>query len=502
MEPWQGTREPRKWQREALPVVLESMKRKVPGIVSAVMGSGKSVLASELCWLALPKLGERAVVVSAPRQHLVNQLAATISERCVGKVGKFYADEKEPDAPVIVTCNASMPTLRVALGERSRRVALMVVDEAHSSEGEVLHDEIPALNPVCLCGFTATPFRSIPKESLSLFREIVYRYSMADALRDGVLVPMRHVRYRGSSPGSVDEECLSMMQEHGVGPGIVSADSINDAERFSDWLTEHGFVSMPIHSRMNGWERARRLEALQFGGVRCLVHVSLLAEGVDLPWLKWLCLRRKVQARVRFLQEIGRVLRVHPGKDEGVVMDPHLLLGRHGLVSAEAIGVAMEQAALALEKEPEVRDERGLTEDQVIALDALTEYLADLRESMERAELVGPRWTSPDGDGWRLVGVSEKQVDRLGQVRKLTRHIPKEYREPVKALVRVPWALTRGQAGDLLDVLLAGSKYAKENARSWQEPFMVQWDADEIESVGTPSSAYVRAVGKIKVVDE
>jgi hypothetical protein len=72
----------------------------------------------------------------------------------------------------------------------------------------------------------------------------------------------------------------------------------------------------------------------------------MLQEGVDLPWLRWLCLRRPAASRVRFAQEVGRVLRAAPGKAEAVIFDPHDLFASHAL-SYEAVlsGMAEESTA-------------------------------------------------------------------------------------------------------------------------------------------------------------
>jgi hypothetical protein len=315
--PWVGAPwTPRAWQKDALPIIIDALKRRQRGIVSAVMGSGKSIMQSELVALALAKAGHRSIVVTVPRQALVRQLAATIGAR-IGedRVGVFYGRTKQPGRDVIVCCNASLPRLWEELQSYPKGVALMICDEAHGTQGEVLRETIPQINPAALVGFTATPFRSVPSETIEIFDSVIYRYTMTDAMRDGVLVPMRHERVRGEAEGSIDEVCLAMMQEHGAGPGIVSATSIDDADAYAAWLTDRDFPAASIHSGHSEADRIARLDDLRAGRVRALVHVSLLAEGVDFPWLRWLCLRRNVQARVRFLQEIGRVLRVDNDPD-------------------------------------------------------------------------------------------------------------------------------------------------------------------------------------------
>lgn len=480
--PWAGAPwAPRKWQAEALPLILDAARARKRGLVSAIMGSGKSVLQAELAALAMPRASGRALVLSAPRQQLVRQLSGTVEERLgsMWSVGRFYSDEKDVSSDVIVCCNASLPALAGALN--GRKVALLILDEAHGSEAERVRETARALAPAVLVGFTATPFRSVPRESLSLYDTVVYRYTLEQAITDGCLVPPRVVRWWGDPGTDIDTACLEMIRRDGGGPGIVSAITIEDAELYAARLRGGGIEAEAIHSGHHVRERQDKLTRLQAGGVRCLVHVSLLAEGVDFPWLRWICLRRHVQARVRFIQELGRVLRSHPGKTEGVVLDPHLLLGKHGLETVEAIGAALLAAAEAEEKDPGV-GERTRKEREAIAIESLTEYLGRMREAMETAGICAPRWSDGKGDGWRLASPSEKQAETIRKVKRLTCHIPAPWGDPIRILAGVPFALTRGEASDLMDILMSGAAFAKRNLPDWcsDRPYLAQWDSSLI----------------------
>lgn len=475
---WRGSPvQPRAWQADALPVVLDALRQKKRGLVVATMGSGKSRLQAQLVRLALSKTMERGqrIVVVAPRKRLVRQLAATIGEHCgAPAVGMFYGGAKQDERPVVVCCAASLPALRARLRGAGVGVSLLVVDEAHNSESEVQLAEVPALEPVVQVGFTATPFRSAPKESLSLWDEVLYRYTMADALRDRVLVPLRVVRWQGDEHAALDPSCLEMMQAGHVGPNIVSARNIADAEGYADWLTGQGWPAAAIHSGHSDREQAGRLEALRTGKVRSLVHVALLAEGVDLPWLMSLTARRKVGAAVRHYQEFGRIQRAHPGKVEAVMWDPHLLMGRFGEYPAEPLARALEDAAEAEAREPAVRGEWIMTQEQALAFDLLVEHLERVRDDLERAGVVAPR--KVERGGWELAPVSERQVEAIMEAKRHTRHCDSEYRPSLKLLAKIPWAMTRGQAGALLDVLYGSARWARGEADRRELDDRARWN--------------------------
>tara|TARA_R110000824_G_scaffold16213_6_gene67486 strand:+ start:7247 stop:8755 length:1509 start_codon:yes stop_codon:yes gene_type:complete len=479
---WKGSKfPPRKWQKEALPLIIDSLRAGKKPIVSAIMGSGKSILLAELCYIALRKLKQQCcVVVSAPRQSLVEQLTRTIGERCgLANVGSYFTHQKKAGSNIIVCCNASAGALSLKLKELGREVAMLIFDEVHSSESTNFKLAWGVLKPACAVGFTATPFRSSDRESLSLWDEVVYRYTAGDALADKVIVPWNLVHWNGTGADAaeVNKICLRMMMPM-EGPGIASALSIEDAEEFAEFLNSQGFPSMAIHSKMHRSKRESIIRKLEAEEIRCVVHVSLLSEGVDMPWLRWLCLRRPVQARVRFVQEVGRALRSHPGKTEAFILDPHDLFSVHGLTYPEALGEMLVQkteeeeelASLELDEEQEkqVREMRPAQ-----AVTAVGSWLRGIQSVMRSAGLMRP--ASDEYDGWRDGEPSMRQIEALDRLSWASRYIPQPARDQFKMLV-VPeraLCLKRGDISDMLDILVAvaeASKDLRKNHKYWHWP--------------------------------
>ena len=341
----------RRWQAEALPVVIGALRAKKRPVVSAFMGSGKSVFLAALIAQSKEQPA-RGVVVAAPRANLIVQLAGTL-RRVLGKgaVGCWYEGEKEGGRRVTVSTYQSLPTLAAAWQVAGRSPSLIVCDEVHGTEAEGVRAAIEGLEAlaagrwVSRVGLTATPFRSRSKESLSLWDEAVYRYTFADGCADGVVVPARVIGWNGRERAAeeVDQICVDMLKAAGVWPVLASARTIRDAEAFAFLLCGSDLPAAAVHSRLSAREVAERVEALKAGTLKVLVHVNMLAEGADFPWLRGLMLRRRVSAKVRFVQEVGRVLRAHPGKTEGVVFDPFDLMGELGLSHKESIGAIIDE---------------------------------------------------------------------------------------------------------------------------------------------------------------
>ena len=499
--PWEGSRRPpRAWQAEALPVVMDAIRRDERGVVCVATGGGKSILQAELAWLALPKAQAtgRVVVVVAPRQALVEQLAATLSDRCgADKVGRFYAKRREEDRTILVACGASLERLHLALALADKRVLLLIVDECHGSESPTLRAIIPAMDPARMVGFTATAYRSDEREALGLFDRLLYRYTYDDALRDGVLVPYVVLNWDGTGTPDTDEACLRMIKESARGPGIVSAQSILDAEQYSAYLSERGVPARPIHSQQSQAERDELLEQLRVGTLRTLVHVSLLAEGVDLPWLRWICLRRPVGARVRFVQELGRVLRVVSPYESwsaqdaalwgdkrcAVILDPHNLLGRMGLAHVERLGeVEREEEARAA-----ARGSKSELAQRVAELPppvAVSEAAAWAQRLLLQMQGEGLAQAYVATVARRESRPSEVQLALLRKIGVMTRYLPEAARPTVKALIARAESLTWGEVSDVISVLqgVADASREKRQARThWHWPRGVE--LEELDEV-------------------
>ena len=491
---------PRQWQAHALPVTIDSVRRRKNSIISAVTGSGKSVLLTELVWMALAKLITRddlCVVVSTPTQDLVKQLSATMAARIGHKLtGQFYGRKKQADRKVIVTCNPSVGKLVEALKTQGKRVALLICDEVHKSEGEQIREAIELLQPAARIGFTATAFRADEGETLSLWDEIAYQYTLGDAWRDKVLVPFTPIPWDGvGDDKDTDGWCLAQMREQ-PGPGVVSSLSIPDCEGYAQWLTAQGFPAEPVHSKRGDPANASALAKLAVGQLRCVVHVAMLSEGVDIPALRWIALRRPVGSRVRFVQEVGRVLRVMHEVDQwgpkthAYVIDPHNLFDEHGIAHPAALGEPPPKQP----KEEKQRDSDELPPLPGLAPEMPAMQRVSIASAWARRLLIvmqadGLALPTADqwADGkWRQGRSTPKQRQALERMAWAARYIPQPHRDAIKWSINARNVLRSGACSDLLDVLRAvadASDPARKSRKHWKWPKAVHIPPLDIDSV-------------------
>lgn len=444
---------PRRWQAEALPLALEAVENKKAAIVQAVMGAGKSKFIAALVASVLRE--GACIVVTTPRKSLVKQLSQTFEEALPwGTVGRYYAAHKEPARAVIVACDASTEKLAASLARLGRAVDLWIADECHGSEADRIKGWLDTVKPRARIGLTATPQRAKKTEGLTLWEAEIYRYDAAAALRDGVVVPFEIVHWLGL-PCPLDDAMIEMIHEHKhYGAGIVDARNIEDAECFAGRLVEEGISAMEIHSEMSDGEIARRLGLLKSGAISVLVHVSLLKEGVDLPFLRWMGLRRQVASKVYFAQHVGRVLRADEGKEIAYILDPGDLFSRHK-INLEAVLEAEAPPELTVIKGGLGGGKGEKDEEEEADAVAMCPYLSMLRGLCVELSTAG-RFEPPPAGAWRDVPISPKQRAAIEGFANSLFGKRLLGASPHVNLFRKLYAkraeLTKGQASDLLSV--------------------------------------------------
>ena len=387
MSLWSG-RAPRRCQVEAFAayVAARDAGSLSAGVFAAATGSGKSILLAEVVADQLQLLTgpSDVIVVTTPTVKLVEQLTVTLTERLGEGVGVFYTSGKDVSQRVIVTCLPSFAACLTALTKAGRRVVVWCADECHKTDNPQILQPAATIADVPRIGWSATPYKSDPDpaKGLTLWLHELDRYSIDDALADGVLVPwsasglgawdakrVNDMANQASrlKPDDPERDDIAADQQEIIdaasvlwvqqqrGPGVVSARHVVDAEAFAKRLEDAGVRAMTLHSNQSPSIRAARLEALQDGVIDCLVHVQILVEGVDLPWLRWGCLRRP-RGRVGFVQEVGRFLRSSPGKSLAALFDPYGLFVQHGISHPSQLAGVTVDAVEEVEEEVQPPD--------------------------------------------------------------------------------------------------------------------------------------------------
>lgn len=426
------------------------------------------------------------IVVSVPKQSLVEQTyEAARAVLPSGSVGRWYGSRKDPSR-VTVVCHASAGPFVDWLGSQGQRIAFWMADEAHRADGDVLVDVIQRAKPYTRLGVTATPFPSTGSTALRGWEEIAFRYTLDEAVRDGVLVPFRFVQF-GRSDEDANEAIIEMIRNDAPpGPGLVSATDIADAEWYAGVLTDHGIPAIAVHSKLRKGEEGKRIAALLRGEYRAMVHVDLLTEGRDIPGLRWLAARRPRGSAIAIAQEAGRISRVCRSDDptvawagpksEAVIMMPRYVPVLESVTQVGEVTPLLTAQRLQAAAERELAGPpREVVLPLTEAVKAFDGYLqALLKQAAE--EGIKVEADTPDDDpaeptfGWRAKAPTGMQISLLADLTDTPRkspvkNIPASGREVVRAVVARPGILTRGQVQDLLRLLRGVRDYAVKYAR-------------------------------------
>jgi superfamily II DNA or RNA helicase len=483
--PWQ-TIEPRAWQRAALPALVASAiqlgrkeGQKARGsLARAIMGAGKAILLAELASIyagrfvtvASGRMVAERIIITTSTQALVEQLYIDISNAC-GKmnVGRFYAAKKEWQKRIIVCCIDSFPKLVETLQMQNIPCGLLIADEAHKTETESYLEAFSKLDPLYLIGLTATPYRAKKGESLSLFAAEAFRYGAAEALAEGVIVPWQIELWEGEE-AELDIACVEIVKQAITkGPTIATASTTTDADFFASVLIENGVRAAAIHSRTAAARRAELLKELVSGEIQCLVSVNILTEGVNIPEICALVLRRPMASPVAFAQLVGRALRSCSKliwgsikKEKAFIYDPLCLFETMRITQDACLGGGYSEEA-----EPELEAAEVLEVEQLpetarlrvraaITVSGAASYLVRLAVAFHAlGRIPAPRiWGRNARPSDKQIGYIQKLGKELGAARKAGRVVmDKESLLCFRQVYRHSPNFSVGQVSDLIGIM-------------------------------------------------
>ena len=284
------------------------------------------------------------VLILTHRRLLVEQFKRDLTEHGYGgRIREAILDGKPGPTTPLVTIETYAWFIRNA--ERLNRDVYGVVlcDEAHTALGEKTAAAIRALDTPTYIGMTATD-QLLQKHVGDVFPAEVADFPLADAVKSGVVAPLRAVRVRPGASlrrvrivgGDFDQQELAQALDHdalnmaaamyyehmfGNKPGIVYSAGVDHAERVAAAMRVVGLKAAAVSGRTPPRELAFTLAAYERGEINVLVNAQLLAEGWNAPRAT-VCMHLAPTASKRvYQQRIGRIMRLHRRKEAGVVVD-------------------------------------------------------------------------------------------------------------------------------------------------------------------------------------
>ena len=264
---------------------------------------------------------------------------------------------------------------------------MIVIDEAHHALAKTYKEMWERFPKAKFLGLTATPCRLNGKGFTDLFDVLVQSWDVPEFISKGRLATYDFVSIKSDG---VTQRLIDSLQKRGADgdyqnkemdmllnkkpsierlyrsleefgkdrKGIVYAINISHAQKITKLYQEHGVKAIAIDSKTPATERQQDIEAFKKGDIQVLVNVDIFSEGFDCPDVEFVQLARPTLSLAKYLQMVGRGLRVAKGKKNCVIIDNVGLYRVFGLPSQVWNWNAMFEGKLKVGKKKEIAKER------------------------------------------------------------------------------------------------------------------------------------------------
>lgn len=344
-----GRRNLRQYQNEAAEQFIGALRETGRGQVVLATGLGKTIIMAEVVAQlyrdgAIP---DGRVLVMAGTRELVDQLQRAFWDQLPKTISTHrLMGGEEPsywDGITFATVQSVLSRL-----DELPKFGLVLVDEAHHVGSESFRKVIKTLDAPMIGGVTATPWRGDGFDIDELLGQPVVRIGIAEGLKKGFLceadyrlladnVDWEFVRDRSLNNYSIqhlnrklliptrDEEAAKIVRETFTSErrraAVVFCSTVMHARAFAGMLRLFGFRAEAITGDMDPRTRDKTMAAFRRGNLDVVTTRDLFNEGVDVPDVDMIAFMRVTHSRRIFVQQLGRGLRISPGKDKVVVLD-------------------------------------------------------------------------------------------------------------------------------------------------------------------------------------
>ena len=326
----------RPYQEEAVRAINDKWNEWQRELLVLPTGCGKTVVFN---MIANQRPGKTLIL--AHRDELIEQARDKYFKMFGDNPGKIKAMENDI-RPVTV---GSVQTM--CRRDYSGKFDTVIVDEAHhaiSPSYKAVLDQFPEAK---VLGVTATPDRGDKKSLARYFDGIAYEYKLKTAVSEGYLVPIMaktipleidmtqvKVSLGDFEVGSIAETlepylpkiAESIRVHASARKTVVFCPLISIAQELA------GMIPGAKEVNGNSQDRKEVLEWFdQAGPGAVLCNAMLLTEGWDCPSCNCVVVLRPTKIRSLYCQMIGRGTRLHPGKDNLLILDFLWLTHKHNL---------------------------------------------------------------------------------------------------------------------------------------------------------------------------
>ena len=225
-------------------------------------------------------------------------------------------------------------------------------------------------------GLTATPCRMNHAGFTELFRKILVSWPIQEFIDKGWLSDFDYISARPDNlmmqriaslekrgadgdyqtrematvldvPESIEHLYNTYKQYVDGKKGIVYAIDREHARHITKYYKEHGVSCCWIEAKTPAAERERLIEDYRADRIKVCVNVDILGKGVDFPEVEFIQLARPTLSLSKYLQQVGRGMRIRKGKECVTILDQVGLYQTFGLPTDERDWIRMFTGKIA-----------------------------------------------------------------------------------------------------------------------------------------------------------
>jgi superfamily II DNA or RNA helicase len=355
---------PRQYQEGPIASIIEAYRDNETRSGLAVMatGLGKTHIAGAAVRQLFESKDLSKVLVLAHTNDLVYQLERSfwpfLTKHQRTTVFNGYEKGDIKNADIVFGCVDSFLNETRSSNFVENLFDMVIVDEAHHAGSSTYREILGTLQAdheggPFLLGLTATPWRADENDIKRLFRKQLCSIDIVQGMAEGYL---SNVDYRmhtnnidwsrlsgikEATPRALnrtlfiqewDDAVVDKLQESWTEidspKAIVFCSKIEHAFMMRDKINARGFTRADaiFSGSFNGKkqspiDRSTILCDLSDGNLGVVCAVNILNEGIDVPDVNIIVFQRMIHSRRIFVQQLGRGLRISPGKDKVIVLD-------------------------------------------------------------------------------------------------------------------------------------------------------------------------------------
>lgn len=323
-------------------------------MVQMPTGTGKTVLLAEvLRELRNEKIKELkspfgGVVIVAHRRELIQQIQETLNRLEIKN--EKVTEKNESGGGVMPVVVESIQKLSRHLDEVEMEPALVVIDEAHHALAKTYKALWERWPKAKFLGLTATPCRLDGTAFTDLFDMQLQSKDIQWFIKEGWLSDFEYVsvqpdseelrkvkalKKRGADGDYQTKEMATVLDcpesiEHLYDTyniyargkkGIVYAIDRAHAQHIAAYYSAHGVRCAVIDTKTAAPVRLQLVQAYRGHDLDVLINVDIFSEGFDCPEVEFIQLARPTLSLSKYLQQVGRGMRVSKGKPYVTILD-------------------------------------------------------------------------------------------------------------------------------------------------------------------------------------